>query len=224
MTSLLLGATKATGFDPTSVINVNFENLAVGSKNLVDYGTGKRTFTRTVLNGAGDTSDGVINDPTFGKCYKFTGNVYFSANTAVQYSTRNYILTCQFVPQSTNMGYIFMTGDYPGGVEWAGSSVSLNQFASQYIQYFQCQGTGSPGAPYQRLFPGNISNPGAVLETVVITNNGGTISMVDTRTGTTSSAAYFNTGGDTYTVFGTTILQTNLSFVGLLKSFKIQYL
>lgn len=226
--SLLLAAGKNhanPNYDPTAVLNIDFTNAAVGSQTFTDIGTGARTFTRHLI-GSGSTSDGVVNDATFGKCYKFTGNVYFSCSNVLQFSNINYKLTVNFVPQSNAaIEYLFMTGDYSASYEYKGASILLNQFAGQYIQYFQCQGTGPISQPYTRMYPGAITYPSSpVLETVIITNQNGTTTLQDTRTNTSSSAASFNTTGDTYLYFGTSAITLQSSFIGLLKSLKIQLL
>lgn len=198
-----------------AVLSIQFDSANVGDRNLIDNGTGARTFVRHVISGS--PTDGVINDPTFGKCYQFTGLTYFDCANILQFSNKPYRLEMDFVPQSSAASkVVFRSGDFNAHGNQPGLLINLCQTA-QYFQAFL-----STGTTFTRNYLGGVSYPGAVLEQMVLTKQNGTYTVKNNRTGVTSSYGDLAQPGDTYLAFGCSDnLGADLAFIGLLKRFQL---
>jgi hypothetical protein len=211
--------TMLSGYKPKSkyLVDINFEAEAVGSRIITDRGTLGIVFNRNV--GSGTRTDGVLNDPTFGKCYKFDGGTIFSGNKNPAIWNQHYRMELKFVNIGTNSSSIICCGDYPGtAATHAGWELSPNQYPSTYMQMFLVTAQNQ----YTRLLlPG--TNPGqTVLETIVVVRSGSTITMSNPRTGQSVSTT-FDTGADYLMhVGGVYSLNYAAAFQGLLKSFTIE--
>lgn len=204
---------KITSTPP--VLSIQFDSANVGDKTLVDNGTGGRTFVRHVISGS--PTDGVINDPTFGKCYQFTGLSYFDCANILQFSNKPYRLEVDFVPQSSAAAKaLFRSGDYNAHGNQPGLLINLNQTA-QYFQAFLATGT-----TFARCYLGGASYPGSVLEQMVLTKQNGTYTVKNNRTGVTSTYSDLTQPGDTYLAFGCSDdLSSTYAYIGLLKRFQL---
>lgn len=211
--------TMLSGYKPKSkyLVDINFEAESLGSQIITDRGTLGIVFKRNFSTGT--RADGVINDPTFGKCYKFDGGVIFSGDKNPAIWNKQYRMELKFVNIGTNSSTVICCGDYPGSsVTHAGWELSPNQYPSTYMQMFMVTAQNQ----YTRLLlPG--TNPGStVLETIVVTRTNTTITMSNPRTGQ-SVTSTFDTGADYLMhVGGGYNLSYPNAFQGLLKSFTIE--
>lgn len=202
--------------NPSSpVLSISFEDSLVGSQVFTDKGTGNRTFTRGVIAGApgGTQADGVYNHVTFGKVYVFNGYTYFNCTNLIQHSNRDHRLEIDFVPRNSAKGnVIWRSGDYTALGPQPGALLVLNQDPANYIQAFRCNGLG-----FQRSTHPS-SNPGEVLEQLVITRLGDNYTLLNKRTGVSKTWNGFTVGSDTYLAFGAADdLSATYSFIGYLK-------
>lgn len=211
--------TMLSGYKPKSkyLVDINFEAESVGSRIITDRGTLGVGFTRNITTGT--RTDGVVDDPTFGKCYKFDGGVIFSGDKNPAVWNKQYRMELKFVNIGTNSANLICCGDYPGsGPTRAGWELAPNQYPSTYMQMFMV----TAGNVYTRLLlPG--TNPGStVLETIIVTRVGTTITMSNPRTGQ-SVTSTFDPGADYLMhVGGGYMLSYAGAFQGLLKSFTIE--
>lgn len=207
------------GYTPKSkfLVDLNFEDESVGSQIITDRGTLGIGFARTTAAGA--RTDGVIDDPTFGKCYKFDGGTVFVGDKRPGVWNKQYRMELKFVNIGTNSSSIICAGDYPGSVATqAGWELSPNQYPASYMQMFLVNAQNA----FIRLLPTG-TNPGpTVLETIIVTRVGNTVTMTNPRTGQ-SAVTTFDTGGDYLLhVGGVFSLNYGAAFQGLLKSFTIE--
>lgn len=213
MQSPLLLKKKTLG--PPPVLSIQFDSANVGDKAIIDNGTGARTFVRHVISGS--PTDGVINDPTFGKCYQFTGLTYFDCANILQFSNKPYRLEIDFVPQSAAAAKVlFRSGDYNAHGNQPGLLINLNQTT----QYYQC--FLSTGTSFSRDYLGGVSYPGAVLEKMVMTKQNGFYTVLNNRTGVSTTYGDTAQPGDTYLAIGCSDdLSSTYAFIGLLKRLQL---
>ncbi|QXO10257.1 hypothetical protein pEaSNUABM37_00298 [Erwinia phage pEa_SNUABM_37] len=199
------------------LVDINFEAESVGSRLITDRGTLGVNLVRNVSTGT--RTDGVVDDPTFGKCYKFDGGTIFVGDKNPAVWNKQYRMELKFVNIGTNSSSVICCGDYPGSAAThAGWELSPNQYPSTYMQMFMVTQQNS----YTRLLlPG--TNPGpTVLETIIVTRVGSTITMSNPRTGQ-SVTSTFDTGNDyRMHVGGVYSMNYGAAFQGLLKSFTIE--
>ena len=214
--AILLNKKKVSVATPAD-LSITFDNATVGDKTIIDQSANARVFTRATMGGS--AGDGVVNDPTFGMCYKFDGYSYFNCTNPLQFSKGNYRLEMDFVTKQTTYGVPFRSGDYSAHGVQQGLCIILNQTAGDY---FQCFFTNT--LTYQRIYFTPETNPGpTVLEKMVITKQGNTITIKNNRTGVQSSGTLsFTQNADSYLALGVSdALTTAYSFVGLLKRLEI---
>ena len=196
------------------VLDVDFENAAVGDQTLTSK-VGSFSFARQQGSGTANGTDGVVNDPTYGKCYRFNGVTYFNEPSAKPgIWNKEYRITLEFQSLSTRAEAVFGTGDYNPTAN-IGSSLSINNYASQWVQYFMCNGQ------YQRVLL-NGTRP-TVMETIIITRRSTGVTIESPRTGQKNSYPDFNTLGESFFRIGTA-QNPAYCFTGLIKSLKIELL
>lgn len=201
----------------SAILSINFETAAVGSKTFNDFGTGRRTFTRSLIAGSAG-NEGVVNHATFGKVYQFNGLVYFDCPDIIQHSNRDHRLEIDFVSQNkTRNNVLWRSGDFTAMGNRPGMLFVLNQDPANYIQAFTANGGGN----WQRnTLPG--ANPGEVLEQVVITRSGSLYTMFNKRTGQTRTYSAIITGADNYLAVGVADdFSTDTTFIGYLKRLEL---
>jgi hypothetical protein len=210
MEANLMGSRKKSNV----VVDIDFANAVVGDKTLSSK-IGGYNFVRKAGTGTANGDDGVVDDPTYGKCYRFNGVTYFEdAILRPGIWNKEYRITISFQSLSSRAEAVFGTGDYNPSPQ-VGSSLSINNYASQWIQYFMCSGA------YQRVLLDG-ARP-AVMETLVITRRSTGITIESTRTGQKNTYPDFNTGGETFWRIGVA-QNPAYCFTGLLKSLKIELL
>lgn len=202
-------------------LSISFENAVVGSKTFVDTGATKRVFTRGVIAGTPSVADGVVNDPTFGKCYRFNRYTYFNCTDLMQFSKGNYRIELDFVPINTDrINSVFRSGDYNGAGIKPGILLSLNQSPSSYFQAF-CPYAGN----FTRAYLNGQTNPSLVtqaLEQIVLTKIGNILTIENKRTGIKTPNTIVSAATDSYLAFGASDdLSATYSFDGLLKRFQL---
>jgi len=216
MLETLLGRAGAT---KKHYIDINFEDAQVGSRSIIDRGTLGVAFNRTVSGGV--NNDGVIDDPIFGKCYKFDGTSVFVGNKHPGLWNKQYRMELKFVNIGMNSSQIICAGDYPyAGGQAAGWELATNQYPDTYMQMFLI----NANVVYTRLLlPG--TNPGpSVLETIIVTRIGSVITMSNPRTGQ-SVGVNFDTQADYLLhVGGGYVNNYSAAFQGLLKSYTVELL
>lgn len=196
------------------VVDIDFSAANVGDQTLFSK-AGNFNFVRKIGNGTANGTDGVVDDPTYGKCYRFNGNTYFEdAVNRPGIWNKEYRITFVFQSLATKAEAIFGTGDY-NPTPQAGASLGINNYANQWVQYFMCSGA------YQRVLLDG-TRP-TVMETLVITRRATGITIESTRTGQKNSYPDFNTGGETFWRIGTA-QNPAYCFTGLIKSLKIELL
>lgn len=200
------------------LVDIGFDDQPVGSKAIVNKGTYPLNLTRQVLSGNTD-QDGVVNHPTFGKCYFNTGYSYFADDAArINIYNKDYEINAEVAFSGTSgSGKVFSTGDYNGPIK-AGSVLVGNNASTQSFQYFQ---TNSQGSFLRVLLTDTpVAN---TLERIRIRKVGSTITITNLRTGKTNSYTAFDTGGDSYfRLFATHA--TNNALNGYFKRLTIQLL
>jgi len=71
---------SAKSQEPAPFFSINFQDSIVGSQELPLLSQIPTRLQRITRNS--DNTDGVVNHPTYGKCYRFTGNVIFQETNA----------------------------------------------------------------------------------------------------------------------------------------------
>lgn len=214
----LMGSRKKQG---SNGLDITFELSAVGSRTLIDASPSKRVFTRTAIAGTPPVTDGVIDHPVFGKCYRFNGYTYFNCTDILQFSKGDYRIELDFVPNSNGRtNTVFRSGDYNSQGIRPGLLLTLNQFPANYFQAFCPYAAG-----FTRAFLENQTNPGLamqVLEQMVITKKGTSLTIENKRTGAKTTTTIVPAATDTYLAFGASDdLTTTYSLDGLLKRFQL---
>lgn len=190
--SLLMGRRRLSD----ALIDIDFSNAALGSRDIPDQGKLGNVWTRKLLTGT--HRDGVVDVPNgLGRGYYFDGLVYFLGNKIPPFSNAHWRITARVVPNVGGSGTVLSTGNYPssGGVR-AGFNFAGGQYPAQYWQHFQTQGNGM----YQRTL---LDGPRVadVVDTIIITRTTKTI-IRNERTGKENIYDNFNTGGDSYIAIG----------------------
>ncbi|WBF04845.1 hypothetical protein [Erwinia phage vB_Ea277G] len=210
MEANLLGGQKRSKV----VVDIDFEDAVVGSQVLTSK-SGNFTFGRKQGSGTVNGTDGVVDDPTYGKCYRFNGITYFEDPTGRPgIWNKEYRITLVFQSLAAKAEAVFGTGDYNPTAN-IGSSLSINNYASQWVQYFMCNGQ------YQRVLL-NGTRP-TVMETIIITRRSTGVTIESPRTGQKNSYPDFNTLGETFFRIGVA-QNPAYCFTGLMKSLKIELL
>lgn len=205
--------------DPNALFQLDM-SPAAGSQVMKELVSGV-TLARRVT-GSPSVVDGFVDHPTFGHCYQFNGAVSFLGSGAITSFGFNALGTYQIdfeaVIGSTAFMGLFETGDYPSSsIIKAGSSITFNQYASQYFQYFQTTAGGS----FQRnLLTAAVPS---TLNKYRILRTSTTTTLYDLTRGLSNSFSNWNTGGDTYLSLGATLNNGTPEywFTGYLKSFKV---
>jgi hypothetical protein len=203
--------------DPNAIFQLDM-SPAAGSQVLKDLVSGV-TFTRS---GSPSIPDGFVDHPTYGHCYRFTGGTVFIGTGALATfplnTTAAYLIQFEMVTDITTNCALFETGNYPSSsVIKAGSSITMGQFPSTFLQYFQTTSAGS----FQRNFVQE-ANP-LTMNKYTIKRYNGTTTMTDVTRGVSNALASFNTGGDSYFWIGASNNNGAAGYFlsGYLRSFKI---
>lgn len=178
-----------------ALIDIDFTNAPLGSQVITDRGKLGSTWTRTLLSGT-THADGVVNLPNgLGRGYYLDGKAYFLGNKSLGMYNRRWKLTAKVM--ATGGGTILSTGNFPSGSPIkAGFNFAGGQYATQYWQYFQTDGSGV----FQRTLLDGAREDNTVDILTVTRDTQMTIR--NERTGKQNSYALFNTGGDSYAAIG----------------------
>ena len=199
-----------------ALIDIDFATAPLGSQLIPDRGQLQNIWTRKQLAGAAQ-QDGVVDLPNgLGRGYYFDAKTYFMGDKIPPMFNGRWKLTAKAMPLGG--GSVLSTGNFPGsGGIRAGFNFAGGQYATQYWQYFQTNGSGS----FQRtlLDGAKVDN---VIDVITVTRDGATI-IRNERTGKQNSYANFNTGGDSYIAIGSCQAFT-AALSGYLLSLKLEML
>lgn len=203
---------------PPYLMDINFANAVVGSQSIVDQGTQALPFTRNTSGTGSGKPDGVVNHPTYGMTYYFNGATAFIRSQAFSLNAIFYRLDFEMVTETTTSMILFETGDFPSFAGFGvGSALSLNQFPSTYVQWFQAPNTSN----WRRVLLDGANNQ--VMESYsIIRLPSGTTIRNNTR-GIQNSVAELSTNGDSWTWLGAgnNSGALNVPFQGWLRSLRI---
>ncbi|AGX01725.1 virion structural protein [Erwinia phage PhiEaH1] len=196
------------------LLDINFANATVGDKTIIDSGPLGIPLTRGVVAG-GANGDGVVNDPTYGKCYYFDGYAYFqNLSPVLDLAGSNYELTIELALVGSGFMCTFATGDYPAANNIKKGLELLHNQLSQPIQVFQTTDAGA----YQRTYGYGSANNQMLKLTVK--EDSANITVSNNQNSNQAVAARFRTGGDSYLMLGTSHGLVN-RFTGYLKSLRV---
>ena len=196
------------------LLDINFLNANVGDKFIVDSGPFSIPLTRAVVAG-GSNADGVVNHPTYGKCYFFDGYCYFQNMAAVlPLAANNYKLVIEVAVNGGGQMCSFATGDYPAANNIKKGTELIHNQLGQPLQIFQTTDAGG----YQRTYANGSAN--GQLVKLTVTEDNSNITLLTDQSAQVSIAPRYKTGGDSYLMLGTNhVLGTRLN--GYLKSLKV---
>jgi hypothetical protein len=138
--SLLIRRNQAAPAPP-SLLDLHFEDVALGTKTIVDRAQGI-TFTTLGAAASQATNFGVVDVAGVGRCFQFNAiNCFHNPNNPLNnFSTQDYDLQLGILkPNTTPSVYIFNSGTY-ANVADPGSSVLFDQFTSTWFQVFLSKG------------------------------------------------------------------------------------
>lgn len=178
-----------------TIFLLDFEDAPIGSQVLTPK-IGNFNFVRKQGGGLLNGVDGVVDDPTHGKCYRFNGATYFEdAVNRWNIWNKPHRLTIKFAQMTTRVMVIFCTGDYDPSPS-PGSNLNTNVSPGDYLQVFRCNGSG-----YVRNYVNGPLEVGK-MEDLVLTQTLTEFRMENRRTGKKSVNASFDTRGETFLRIG----------------------
>lgn len=183
-------------------------NLMLAKKNVIfeldiaGANVGSQVLRDIVLNqnmirnafGTPTESDGIVDHPTYGRCYRFNGNVWFDRGQVMPLDSMDYTVEFEFACDSTALMSIFDSGNYPVSPV-KGTQLLVNQSAPTFMQIFRT----TAGGAFQRCQPTG-TNPLTMITGKVRKDSTGLRMIYTPLGGSTSNTAYaaFATGGDTH--------------------------
>ena len=177
------------------LVDISFDSLPLGSQSIVDNGTAGLTYS---VNGT-KTGSGVIDDPEYGRCFNFNGNLYFTATNFAtkigKFANRKIQIEVAF-KKTTNVSSdmtIFSTGDYQSN-QYAGMRLMTSGNTTNYITLFLENGSMYASNKTSITWTSN-------WEPLVINraaSGGGPTTILNTRLNQTWSFAAFDTGNDNW--------------------------
>lgn len=209
---------KPSGFGDV-IFELDFSGQDVGGTVLRDKVTGLQ-LQSVVSKPNGSIAQGVIDHPTYGRCFQFNGYSYAYGTGAISTlalnQIGNYQIDVEFATLSTALTCMFETGNYTTNI-YAGSAIWTGYAPTQFLQYFQVTGVGN----YQRSTL--LEADPAVLRAYRIKRDLTGTEMRDVTTGVSNKYARFATGTDTHLWFGANKGTGAGAYYwkGLIKSFKI---
>ena len=200
------------------LVDISFDSLSLGSKSIVDNGTAGLIYTMT---GAG-TNAGVINDPEYGRCFAFDGNLYFTATNFAtkigKFSNRKIQIEVAFKKTTNATGNltVFSTGDYQS-YQYAGMRLYTTGASSNYVAMFLENG-GVYAFNYTTMSWTNNWEPLVINRAA---SGGGPTTILNTRLNQTWSFNAFDTGSDSWFKIGFAEPGATGTFIGYLKYLRI---
>ena len=192
MLELLMGG---SGPSKKYLVDISFDSLPLGSQSIVDNGTAGLTYS---VNGT-KTGSGVIDDPEYGRCFNFNGNLYFTATNFAtkigKFANRKIQIEVAFkkTTNATTTQTIFSTGDYQYA-QAAGMRLITSGSTGNYVSLFLENGSTYIYNTASMTWTNN-------WEPLVINraaSGGGPTTILNTRLNQTWSFAAFNTITDSW--------------------------
>lgn len=211
--SLLIRRNQAAP-TPLSLLDLHFEDVALGTKTIVDRAQGI-TFTTGGAAGSQATNFGVVDVAGVGRCFQFNAANYFHNpnNPLNNFSTLDYDLQLGFLKPNTGAGYLFTSGSYVTTAD-PGTSVLMDQVPATWMQVFLSKGDTT----FQRN-QGFGNNPQTYQEFLIQKRNTGMTVRNLTTSAVQSFAAYAIPKDTELTIGG--YKSGNFLFAGYLKYLKL---
>lgn len=129
-------------------VNINFEDSAIGSLDIIDQGTQGMVFTRQTSNLTGNP--GVV-DTQWGKCFQTNGSVNYLCTNGKLFNfitaSTDKEMTIEFVMRTTDTSvarYIASSGDYPSSsIIRSGWAFTTQLSAGYFGQLFVTDAAGN---------------------------------------------------------------------------------
>lgn len=129
------------------LVDINFEKHAIGSLDIIDYGTTGMVFTRQTSNLNG--SPGVI-DTQWGKCFQTNGSVNYLCTNGKLFNVINVNedreMTIEFILRNTDPAgfhHVASTGDYPPSMDIRSGWAFLPEVFGNDTQVFVTNSAGT---------------------------------------------------------------------------------